>query len=111
MSALELNLENERFRLHPHATGRIFDSLKNSPFTLFAQNHAIFLLCSHGIDVLNEIVTIVSGLTSCTCAQGYFQDPKWQPKRERLTIAAMRSKNMTTESNERDTYFTWISSF
>ena len=76
MSALELNLENERFRLHPHATGRIFDRLKNSPFTLFAQNHAIFLLCSHRIDVLNEIVTIVSGLTSCTCAQGYFQDPK-----------------------------------
>ena len=53
---------------------------------------AIFLLCSHGIDVPDEILTFVSGLTSCSCAEGYFQDPKWRQKRERLTIEAMRPK-------------------
>ena len=79
-------------RLRSHGTGRIFDRLKNWPFTLFARNRAILLLCSHGIYVPDEILTFVFGLTSCSCAEGYFQDPKWRQKRERLTTAAMRPK-------------------
>ena len=85
-------LKIRAFRLHSHGTGRIVDRLKNWPFTLFARNRIIFLLCSHGIDVLDEILTFVSGLTSCSCAEGYFQDPKCRQERERLTIAAMRTK-------------------
>lgn len=75
---------------------------------MFARNGAIFLLCSDGINVLDEILNVCQWTYKLLMRRGLFPRSKMAPKKRKVDDSSNEAKDTTPESTEiRDKYFTW----
>ena len=75
---------------------------------MFARNRAIFLLCSDGINVLDEILNVCQWTYKLLMRRGLFPRSKMAPKKRKVDDSGNEAKDTTPESTEiREKYFTW----